>query len=68
VRDEEDRERVYQIVGIDETDGKRGRISWISPMGKALLKAKAGDTVTVHMPKGEEDLEIVSIKYEAIGD
>jgi transcription elongation factor GreB len=66
VKDEEGMERVFQIVGIDETDGKRGRISWISPMGKALLKSRVGDVVTVHMPKGEEDLEIVMIRYEKI--
>lgn len=66
VTDEEGRERVYVIVGIDETDPKRGYISWISPMGKALLKAKAGDTVTVRTPKGEEDLDIVEIRYETI--
>jgi len=63
---EEGGERTYIIVGIDETDGKVGRISWISPMGRALLKAKVGDTVTVHTPKGDEDLDILEIRFEAL--
>ena len=67
VCDEEGKQRVYRIVGIDETDGKRGRISWISPMGKALLKARVGETVTVHTPRGDEDLEIIQVLYEEIG-
>ena len=66
VADEEGNKRTYRIVGIDETDGKRGKISWISPMAKALLQAKVGDAVTVRMPKGDEDLEILEIRFEAI--
>lgn len=66
VVDEQGSERTYSIVGIDETDGKRGRISWISPVGRALLKAKVGDAVTVRTPKGEEDLEVLDIRYEAL--
>jgi transcription elongation factor GreB len=68
VQDEEAAERVYQIVGIDETDAKRGRVSWISPIGKALLQAKVGDVVLLKTPKGEEELEIIAIEYRAIGD
>jgi len=66
VHDEEGLERVYSIIGIDESDPKTGRISWISPLGRALLKAKVGDSVTVHTPKGEQDLEIISIEYKAL--
>jgi transcription elongation factor GreB len=66
VQDEEGKKRTYSIVGIDETEIKRGRISWISPMGRALLKAKVGDTVTVRTPKGDEDLEILKISFEAL--
>lgn len=66
IADEEGNERTYRIVGIDETDGKRGKISWISPMAKALLQHKVGDTVTVRTPKGEEDLEILEISFTAI--
>jgi transcription elongation factor GreB len=59
-------EKTLSIVGIDETDGKRGRISWISPLGKALLRAKAGDVVTFRAPKGEIDVEILEIRYVAL--
>lgn len=61
--DESGTEKTYAIVGVDETDIKQGKISWISPLGKALLKCKKGDTVTFKSPKGEEDLEIISVKY-----
>ena len=66
--DEQGVERKYSIVGIDETDGKRGRISWISPIAKAMLQKKVGDTITVKLPKGDEDLEIIRICYEALLD
>lgn len=66
VRGETDEEREYTIVGIDETDVKRGRISWISPVGKALLRGKVGDTITLRTPKGEEDIEILEIRLELI--
>jgi len=66
VQDEKGGRRTYRIVGVDETDARRGHISWISPMGRALLRAKVGDTVTLRRPGGEEDLEIVALRYEAI--
>ncbi len=66
VEDESGKRKTYVIVGVDELDIPRGHISWISPMGKALLKAKKGDVVTLNTPKGEEDLEIVEVRYEAI--
>ncbi|MFM8316521.1 MAG: transcription elongation factor GreB [Deltaproteobacteria bacterium] len=66
--DEQGVERKYSIVGIDETDGKRGRISWISPIAKAMLQKKVGDTITVKLPKGDEDFEIIRICYEALLD
>ena len=59
-------EKIYSIVGMDEADGSRGRISWISPLAKALIKAREGDTVTVRTPGGDESLEIVRIEYKAI--
>ena len=59
-------EKTYSIVGIDEADVSRRRISWISPLAKALIKAREGDTVTVRTPGGEESLEIVGIEYKAI--
>ena len=59
-------EKTYSIVGIDETDLSRGRISWISPLAKALIKAREGDTITVRTPGGDESLEIVDVEYKAI--
>jgi transcription elongation factor GreB len=59
-------EKTYSIVGIDEADVSRGRISWISPLAKALIKAREGDRVTVKTPVGDESLDIVSVEYKAI--
>ena len=58
--------KTYSIVGIDETDLSHGRISWISPLAKALIKARDGDTVTVRTPGGDESLEIVGVEYKEI--
>jgi transcription elongation factor GreB len=58
--------RRVSIVGIDETDAGRGYISWVSPMARALLKARAGDTVTVVTPAGPEDVEILDVRYEPL--
>jgi transcription elongation factor GreB len=66
VLDENEKERVYKIVGVDETDAKTGKVSWISPIGQALLQAKEGDAVTLKTPKGEEGLEILKIQFIAI--
>ncbi len=59
-------EHTYSIVGLDEVDPGRGRISWISPLAKALLKAREGDSVKLHTPVGVEELEVVEIRYEAL--
>jgi transcription elongation factor GreB len=66
VSSEEDGKKVYQIVGIDETDAGQGKVSWISPIGKTLLKAKVGDAVTLRSPKGEVELEILKVEYKDI--
>lgn len=66
VLDEDGEERKYRIVGVDETDVRRGHVSWISPIAKALLGSKEGESVILRTPKGEEELEIQSVKYEAI--
>jgi transcription elongation factor GreB len=63
LQDEDGGERVYSIVGIDETDIPRGRISWISPVGRALLNQKKGDVVTVRMPRGDEEFEILDVRF-----
>jgi transcription elongation factor GreB len=51
------------IVGIDETDADQGKVSWISPVAKALLKARAGDTVELRNPRGAESIAVVAIEY-----
>ncbi len=59
-------EKTYSIVGIDETDLSRGRISWISPLAKALIKAREGDTVTVKTPGGDEKIDVIAVEYRPI--
>ena len=63
VVDENEKRSAYLIVGPDEANPSEGRISFQSPLGKALMKRKVGDTVTVTRPAGEIDLEIVAIEY-----
>lgn len=53
-----------RIVGEDEVDSTKGLISWISPVARALHKARVGDLVTVHTPKGQDELEVISISYD----
>jgi transcription elongation factor GreB len=59
-------EHTVRIVGVDETDMHNGRISWISPVARALIKAREGDTVTLNTPGGVEELQITEVRYEAI--
>jgi len=59
-------EKTYSIVGIDEADASSARISWISPLARALLKAHEGDTVVLRTPAGEDEIEIVSVAYREI--
>jgi transcription elongation factor GreA len=54
----------YQIVGPDEADIKANRISYLSPIAKALIGKRSGDIVKVHVPKGDVEVEISSVKYE----
>jgi transcription elongation factor GreB len=66
VADQDGRESTYAIVGTDEADAGRGHIAWISPMARALLKAREGDTVSVQTPDGRREVEIVKVRYQAI--
>jgi transcription elongation factor GreB len=66
VSDEAGLTKTYAIVGVDETDAAQGRVSWISPMGKALLQSQAGDLVTLRTPKGESELEVLEVSYVEI--
>jgi transcription elongation factor GreB len=59
-------ETTVRIVGVDETDLGKGYISWISPVARALIKARESDTVTLATPGGREELEILEVRYEEI--
>ncbi len=59
-------ERVVSIVGVDEIDLKRNHISWVSPLGRALMKSAAGDNVVLHAPSGTEYLTVLDVLYERI--
>ena len=63
VRNAKSEERTVSIVGVDEIDTQRGYISWVSPMARALLRAREGDTVTLNTPGGAEDLDIIHVRY-----
>ena len=65
-RYEDDSEKIYSIVGVDEVDLSRGRISWMSPLARALMKASEGDVVTFHSPKGQQEVEIIKVAYSAL--
>jgi transcription elongation factor GreB len=60
-------EHTVTIVGVDELDAGSERVSWRSPMAAALLRARVGDTVTLRTPRGPERLEVLSIRYDALG-
>jgi transcription elongation factor GreB len=55
--------RDITILGLDEVDPAHGIVSWISPIARALIKAREGDTVTLRTPAGEEKLEILEVRY-----
>jgi transcription elongation factor GreB len=56
-------ERTITIVGVDEVDTKRGHVSWISPIAKALLKRRNGDVAILATPTGEQEIEILKVRY-----
>lgn len=66
VADEDGHERTYRIVGIDESEPTLGKVSWISPLAKTLMGARVGDGVTLRTPKGEEELEVLDVRFVAI--
>ena len=53
----------YQIVGQDEADAERGTVSLLSPIARAMIGKKSGDMITVKLPKGEAEYEILKIEY-----
>lgn len=66
VEDAEGDEHIYQIVGLDEVDPARGRVSWVSPIARALLKSREGDSVYFDAPGGRQRLEVLEVRYQAL--
>ena len=64
VRDRSGEESTYRIVGLDETDLDQNWVSWLSPIARALLNARVGQRVPFKFPAGEEELDILSVRYE----
>lgn len=64
VCDQDGEEFTYQIVGVDEANAGAGLISWISPLAKALMKAREGDAVRFASPGGLRELDVLEIRYE----
>jgi transcription elongation factor GreB len=61
--DSRDNEKTITIVGIDEADIERNLVSWVSPVARALMKAREGDSVDVRTPAGSEAIDVISIRY-----
>ena len=59
-------ENTYTIVGVDEADVARGRISWISPLARALIKAREGDSIRFQSPLGIREIDIIEVIYESV--
>ena len=59
--------RQVQLVGVDEADPAAGLIAFVAPLARALLGRRAGDSVTVRAPRGDEELEIVAVSYDDAG-
>jgi transcription elongation factor GreB len=59
-------EREVSIVGIDEVDLERGHVSWMSPLGRALMRSGEGDSVVLEAPGGKERLTVLEVRYERI--
>jgi len=56
-------ERTVTILGIDEAESARGQVSWISPIARALLKARVGDVVKLVTPVGVQEVEVIEVRY-----
>lgn len=61
--DEADVERTITILGIDEADSLKGQVTWVSPIARALLKAREGDVVKLFTPAGVQEVEVLSVQY-----
>ena len=63
--DESGAERTITIVGVDEADSLHGQVSWVSPIARALLKAREGDVVKLVTPAGVQEVEVLQVRYPA---
>ena len=63
--DEADVERTVTILGIDEADSLKAEVTWVSPIARALLKAREGDLVKLVTPVGVQEVEVVEVRYPA---
>jgi transcription elongation factor GreB len=61
-------ERTVTIKGVDEVDNLKGEVSWVSPIARALLKARVGDEVSLMTPGGVEHIEVVEVRYPVSSD
>ena len=64
--DETGQETTIAIVGVDEVDMEKNHVSWISPVAKALIKAREGDTVQLKTPEGRKELDILKVTYQKL--
>ena len=64
LEDENEKKVCYQIVGVDEVDVEQGKISWSSPLGRALLGKKVDDDVVFESPKGEKNYLVLKVSYK----
>ncbi|MFP5405218.1 MAG: transcription elongation factor GreB [Gammaproteobacteria bacterium] len=65
-RDGDESEETITIVGIDEVDPARRRVSWISPIARALMKSREGDLITLRTPAGVDELEVLEVRYDPV--
>ncbi len=61
--DERGTQRTITIVGVDEADLQRGQVSWVSPIARALMKAREGDIAELRTPAGIQHIEVLDIRY-----
>ena len=61
--DDDGKETTVTILGVDEAESAKGQVSWISPVARALLKARVGDVVKLMLPAGPQELEVLEVEY-----
>jgi transcription elongation factor GreB len=63
VRRQDGSRQVYRIVGVDEADPARGKVSWVAPLARALLGRSPGEAAVLRLPEGEQKLHILAVEY-----